>query len=235
MEARTQSYLSAFRRVQALLNEKSALVGAAVQDSEGKKLLDATVEIFEKHGVDQSRSRLEIDGHQSLTRSQEMELQKEHLLPIQSFARAKLRGVPDYATLTRSTIKLKGPALVRAARAVASAAQPYGEQLAKGGFPADTLSQLAAAADQLQATIDGKSNLKVRRAGATTGIKEATKQGNEAVKMLSAVIERQFAKDKTFLAAWKSAKRVVAKPGFPRGSAAASVASAEVPTVGAGE
>jgi len=68
---------------------------------------------------------------------------------------------------------------------------------------------------------------------ATSGISEATKQGREAVKMLSAVIERQFAKDKTFLAAWKSAKRVVAKPGFPRGTAAASVATPAAPAAGA--
>jgi hypothetical protein len=163
----------------------------------------------------------------------EVELRKEHLLPIASFARAKLRGTPDYATLTRSTIRLKGPALVRAARAVAAAGQPYADALTSGGFPADTLAQLVAAADKLEATIDGKGKLRVRRSGATTGISEATKRGWEAVKVLSAVIERQFAKDKTFLSAWKSAKRVVAKPGFPRGSAAASVASAVAPTVGA--
>jgi hypothetical protein len=226
-----QYHLNAFRKVQAFLDENVAKIGA-IKDSEGMQLLAAAVARFEKHGIDQSTSRLEIDGHANLKQALEAELRKEHLLPIASFARAKLRGVPDYATLTRSTIRLHGPALVRAARAVASAAQPYAEALVKGGFPVDTLAQLSAAADKLEGAIDGRANLKVRRVSATTGIGEATKQGNEAVRLLSAVIERQFAKDKTFLSAWKSAKRVVAKPGFPRGSAAASVASAEAPAVG---
>lgn len=53
--------------------------------------------------------------------------------------------------------------------------------------------------------------------------------GYEAVKMLSAVIDRQFAKDKTFLASWRSAKRVVAKPGVVRGGAAAVPAGTSVP------
>ena len=232
MKLVNEYHLTAFRKVQAFLDENVALIGA-IKDSEGKQLLDATIARFEQHGLDQSTSRLEIDGHASLKQALELELKKVHLLPIASFARARLRGLPDYATLTRSTTAMKGPALVRAARSVAVAAKPYADALTKAGFPADTLAQLTAAADKLEETIDGRANLKVRRVSATTGISEATKQGREAVKMLSAVIERQFAKDKTFLAAWKSAKRVVAKPGFPRGTAAASVASSAAPAVGA--
>jgi hypothetical protein len=228
-----QYVLDAFRKVQAFLDDNAGQIGA-IKDSEGKKLLDATIAQFEEHGMNQSTSRLEIDGHASLKQALEAELKKEHLLPIASFARARLRGLPDYATLTRSTWNLKGPALVRAARAVAEAAQSYAGQLVKGGFPEDTLAQLNAVAGKLEATIDGRSKLKVRRVSSTTGIGEMTKQGREAVGILSAVIERQFAKDKTFLAAWKSAKRVVAKPGFPRGSAAASVAPAAAPTAEAG-
>ncbi len=231
MRFNDQYRLDALRKVQAFLDERVGQIGT-IKDSEGKQLLDATIAQFEKHGIDQSTSRLEIDGHGNVKQALEEELRKEHLLPIASFARAKLRGVPDYATLTRSTSRLRGPALVRAARAVGSTAKPYAEALVRAGFPEDTLAQLSAAADRLEQTIDGRANLKVRRVTATTGISEATKQGSEAVKMLSAVIERQFAKDKTFLAAWKSAKRVVAKPGFARGSATASVASSTVAPAG---
>jgi hypothetical protein len=227
-----QYYLTAFRLVQAFLDENASRIGD-IMNADGKKVLDATIEQFEKYGMDQSTSVLEIGGQASAKKSLEMELKKEHLLPIASFARAKLRGLPDYATLTRSTIRLKGPALVRAARTVAVAGQPYADALTKGGFPADTLTQLAAIADKLEAIIVGKGKLKVRRSSATTGISEATKQGKEAVQELSAVIEKQFAKDKTFLSAWKSAKRVFAKPGIPRGSATAPVASPAAPTAGA--
>lgn len=54
----------------------------------------------------------------------------------------------------------------------------------------------------------------------TEAIASEKKRGTEAVRTLSAVIERQFAKDRPFLAAWRSAKRVVAKPGLPRGQSA---------------
>ena len=222
MRTVNQYALNTFRQVQTFLDENAAKIGA-LADSEGKKLLDASVAQLEAHGLNQSRSALEIDGHLSVQKSMEIDLRKEHMIPIASFARARLRGVPDYATLTRSTVHIKGRALVLAARAMAKAAQPYAEAFSRGGFPADALSQLDAAADKLEAALDGRANLKVQRVGATYGIGEQTKQGHEAVKMLGAVIERQFAKDKTFLAAWRSAKRVVAKPGLPRGSAVPSV------------
>lgn len=217
MRANDQYYLSSFKRVQAFLNENAAQMGA-IKASKGGKQLDEVVGQLEKHGIAQSSARLEIGGHANLQQSLEMALKKEHLLPIASFARANLRGVPDYATLTRSVIKLRGPALVRAARAVAVAAQPYVAALEEGGFPADTLTALSAAAGKVEETIEARASLKVRRAGSTSGISEETKRGVEAVRSLSAVVERQFAKDKAFLAAWRSAKRVVAKPGVPRGA-----------------
>lgn len=223
MRTTNQYALNAFRRVQAFLDENAGQVGA-LADSEGRELLNASVAQLEAHAMDQSGSVLGIDGHSNVQRSLERDLRKEHMQPIADFARAKLRGVPDFAALTRSSVRLKGHTLVRAARAMATAAAPHADAFTRNAFPADTIAQLGAAADTMEATIDGRANLKVRRAGATKGISEQTKQAHEAVKMLSAVIDRQFAKDSTFLAAWRSAKRVVAKPGVARGSAVGAVA-----------
>lgn len=217
MRTNNQYALNAFRRVQAFLDEHADTVGA-LRDSEARKVLDAAVAQLEAHGMNQSTSVLEIDGHLNLQRSLEIDLRKGHMQPIANFARAKLRGVPDYAALTRGVTELKGHSLVRAARAMATAAAPHAESLTRNAFPADALVQLGKAAEQVEAAIDGRANLNVRKAGATKGISEETKQASDAVKMLSAVIDRQFAKDRTFLAAWRAAKRVVAKPGVARGS-----------------
>jgi hypothetical protein len=232
MKITHQYELNAFRRVQDFLDHNGVKIGALV-DSEGRKLLDASVAQIEAHGVDQASWQLEINGHVSLQKSLEAEIRKQHMQPIADYSRARLRGVPDGAALTRSTMNLRGHALVRAARAMAAAAAPHADAFTRNGFPADTIAQLNAAADKLEATIDGRANLRVRRAGATKGIAEQAKQAHEAVKMLNAVVGRYFAKDKTFLAAWRSAKRIAAKPGISRGSAvAADSTDAAVPAIG---
>jgi hypothetical protein len=56
----------------------------------------------------------------------------------------------------------------------------------------------------------------VSRVGATRGIEEQLRTGREAVAMLHAVLSNQHGDDPTFLAAWRSARRVVAKPGAVR-------------------
>jgi hypothetical protein len=216
-----QYALNAFRQVQTFVDQNAAKLGN-VNESEGRKLLDGVVSRIEAFGLEQSSAVLEMDGHSSRRKSLEFDLQFEHMKPIADYARAKLRGVPDYASLTRRTALLKGHALVSAARAMASAAQPYADALTRNAFPADALRQLVEAADKLEASIERRVNLKVRRVGATEGINEEAKRGKEAVKMLGAVIERQFAKDKTFLASWRVAKRVAVKPGVPRGSGVVS-------------
>lgn len=73
--------------------------------------------------------------------------------------------------------------------------------------------------DLLTALAD-RANTKVHRVGATKGSSEQALRGREAVTMLNAVISKQFARDKTFLAAWLAAQRVVAKPGVARMAAA---------------
>ena len=216
MRTNNQYALSAFRRVQSFLDANAAQVGV-ISNVEARKVLDAVVVQMETHAVDQGSFVNEINGRVSTQKSLETELRKEHMQPIAEFARAKLRGQPGFAQLSVGSGRLSGPALVHAARSMAQAAAPYAEALETNGFP-EALAGLTQAADRLQAAIGGRGDLKVRRAGATQGITEQTKRGQEAVRMLSAAIERKFAKDATFLASWRSAKRISVKPGVPRGS-----------------
>ena len=146
------------------------------------------------------------------------DLRARHMQPIATFARARLKGVPDFAALTRPVTKLQPKPLVRAAQAMATAAAPHVDALVRGGFPADTIAQLSAAADAVSSAVVDRANTKVRRVGSTKGIESELLHGREAVAMLHAVISQQFAGDHTFLAAWHAARRVTAKAGAPRGT-----------------
>jgi len=146
--------------------------------------------------------------------------------PIAKFARAELSGVPNFAALTPAVRNLEGDRLVIAARELARAAAPYATQLEAGHFPADCLAQLGAAADAVEASIKARSAQTLQRVNATQDVETAVNRGRAIVMRLDARISRLIAHDPALVEEWRVAKRVVKKPGVPRGSAAKSGASA---------
>lgn len=229
MNQHQQRTLDSLRRVQDFLDTHADVVGP-LKDSEGRKQLDDAVTQLAAHSNDQGSADLAMAGQISREKSLVTDLKTEHMQPIATFARAKLRGAPDFAALTKSAAKLKGKALVRAARAMATAAAPNADTLTQGGFPADTVTQLGDAATAVDGALTDRANTKVHRVGATKGISEQALRGREAVTMLNAVISKQFVRDKTFLAGWRTARRIVAKPGVARVAVAPLVAVAPVAT-----
>lgn len=215
MKQHQQRELDSLRRVQDFLSSNADALHP-LADTEGSKQLDSAVARLAALGNDQGSADLHMAGQISREKSLVTDLKTRHIQPIATFARARLRGVPDFATLTRSLAGLNSRALVRAARAMATAAAPHADALTRGGFPADTIAQLASAADAVQNALVERANTKVGRVGATRGIEEQLRSGREAVAMLHAVIGKQFGGDPTFLAAWRAARRVVAKPGAVR-------------------
>jgi hypothetical protein len=126
-------------------------------------------------------------------------------------------------TVLRAANHLSAPTLtIRAAGFVTA---PQQDVLTRAGFPADTVAQLGAAAAALDSAIIERANAKVRRVGSTEGIHEELLKGREAVAMLNAVVSKQFVGDKTFLAAWRAAHRVTAKPGTARVPVAVSLST----------
>lgn len=190
-----------------------------LKDAEGRKQLDAAVTRLAAYENEQGSAVLEMAGQQSRAHALVADLRARHMQPISTFARAKLRGVPDFAALTRPVAKLQPKQLVRAAQAMATGAAPHADALVKGGFPADTIAQLSAAAAAVSDALEDRANTRVRRVGSTKGIESTLQHGRDAVGMLHAVLSKQFAHDATFLAAWRSARRVTNKVGAPRGFA----------------
>ena len=224
MNQKQQRKIDSLLRVRDFLDANADRVGA-LKDSEGRKQLDDAVNTLTIHGGDQAATDLVMAGQISRERAFAIELRASHMQPIASFARAKLHGVPDFAALVKSGVDLQPKQLVRAARAMATAAASQADALTRAGFPADTVAQLGAAASALESVITERANAKVRRVGSTKGIHEELARGREAVAMLNAVVSKQFVGDQTFLAAWRAARRVMAKPGIVRVPTAVSVSA----------
>jgi hypothetical protein len=224
MNQEQQRKADSLRRVQDFLGANADQVGA-LKDSEGSTQLNEAVDALINHGGNQAATDLAMAGQISRRRALQAELRASHMQPLATFARAKLRGAPDFAALVKSGKGLGPTQLVRAARAMATAAAPQLDVLTRAGFPADTITQLGAAAAALENAITERANAKVRRVGSTKGIYEELLKGREAVAMLNAVVSKQFAGDKTFLAAWHAAHRVTAKPGIARVSTAVSASA----------
>ena len=228
MQQQEQRKLDSLRRVQDFLDAHADAVGA-LRNSEGRVQLDEAVASLTAHNADQAATDLALAGAKEKQQALASELQSKHMVSIAQFARAKLRGVPDFAALAKSGFGLRLKALIHAARAMATAAAPQRDAFVSAGFPPDAIAELGAVASALEATMTDRANAKVRRVGATKGIEEAVKRGREAVAMLNAVIGRQFAGDATFLAGWRAARRVTAKPGLAKFAAAVLPTAAPVP------
>ena len=236
MKRREQYRVDALNRSKDFIGTNADAVGA-VAESATMKQLDRSLVAIAGFSNDQNAAGRFIAGRASRERALTTVLVEQHMNPITTFARARLRGAPDFAALITRPRKLNGAALVREARGMATAAAPHVNALVAGGFPADTLTQLGAAADALEAALVDRANAKVGRISATKGIAEQLQVGREAVAMLHAVVSRQLVSNPTLLAGWNGARRVTSKPGVARGgivsTPAASIAPATPPVAAA--
>jgi hypothetical protein len=225
MRQQQQRQTDSLRRVQDFLDAHAAELGS-LGDSEGGKQLDDALAKVDELGNAQGTADLVMAGQIARRRALSLELQVGHMLPIARFARARLRGVPDFAALTRSGARFGPRNVVAAARAMATAATPHVDVLVQAGFPTDGVVQLEAAADAMQKAMVERANTQVGRVGATKGIEEQLRRGREAVAQLDALVRRQLKGDPMLLAAWQSARRVTAKPGATRVVAGAAAPAA---------
>ncbi len=223
-------------RVQDFFVVNVATLGPLTTSAAAVQLKAAIDQIATQHNQQESANNNMLG---QITREQAAteDLRDNHMKPIAIFSREGLKGVPDIAALTKSTHKLRGKQLVAAGRAMATSASPHVGELVKGGFQPDVVTQLATAADTLNTAITDRANTKVARVGATDGIRASLASGRSAVRMLDAVIRKQFAQNPTLLASWRAAKRVIRKaggvntPAAPTGAAPTPAVAATVPTV----
>ncbi|HVT38387.1 MAG TPA: hypothetical protein VHE78_05060 [Gemmatimonadaceae bacterium] len=207
MNKRQQHLVDSLRRVQAFLDTHGDAVGP-LKDTEARKQLDQTVGRAIAHALDQSTAERELAGTGNQAKQLAGDLKTGHMTPVAQFARAKLRGVPNFKALAQVPHSLRGPSLVTAAHAMATAATPYVSHLLKAQFPTESVPQLASAANALGAALADRAAALSRHVIATAGVQEQLALGREAVAMLDPIVTRRLAGKKDLLAGWRSAKRV---------------------------
>ena len=191
MNQRQQRSLDALLRTQAFLNANASTVGVTAT-SAARRELDDAIAALSDHSTTQGSVARTMDGQLNIERALKVSIRNAHIKPIATFARARLRGTPNFATLTRTVGRVRGGKLVHTARALATAAAPYADSFSASGLPADTAQQLANAAEELQGAITARSSSNVARIGATTAIKEQLVAGREAVQILHAILSKRL-------------------------------------------
>lgn len=230
MKGSEQRVLDSLNRSAEYIDTNIDVLGPMASSGSYKQLKSSVVTLnalSNQQGV----AGLTIKGQVNLQAALAKQLKSQHMVPLATFARANLRGAPDYAAFTKPFKQLAGAALVRAARAMATAAAPHTDALTQSGFPADTIAQLDAAASALESAMTDHASARTGRVSATKGIKNELRSGREAVMVLHAIIARQFASDTAFSAGWNSARRVTAKIGAIRTpSTTPTLASPQAPS-----
>jgi len=223
MDLGSQYVVQSFGRVQKYLDAHVAVLGA-INTTEARTTLDDVVTRLDGHRLTRDAARIQTVGETNRQRQLESELREKHMRPVATFAKAKLRGVPDFKAMT-TVRKLKGLRLVAAAQAMAQAAAPFAAQFAAADFPSTFLDELSAAAEAVKASMETRSRTHVVRVGSGKALKAELKRGRDAVGELSGAVLKKLAGNTQLLAEWHVAKRVVRKPGVP-----ATPATAKVPT-----
>jgi hypothetical protein len=149
-----QRYSSAtLRRVQQFLDSHADVVGPINQSAVRQELDAAYADTIATVNEQGTRTRV-ARGERANQRSLEQSLKRLHLTPIVKFARAGLRGVPNFGALTPNVQNLQGDGLVKAANALLTAAAPYAATFIEGHFPENFIGEAHQATNALQTSIE---------------------------------------------------------------------------------
>ena len=210
-----QRQLDSLIRSQDFFDKNGVAIGP-VATSPAKKQIDDAVSEVRAHVTEQGATARAIAGQSGRINGMAHELVKSHISPITKFARANLRGVSDYQTLTKTPKTGTSKKLVSQAYAIAKAAAPYATQMTAAGFPTDTVDQLFVATNELNDAIVKREPMRASRVKSTASIDKLLKDGRDGVRKIDAVLAKRLAGDAPALKAWRSASRVDAKQGAVR-------------------
>lgn len=194
-------------RVQGFLDGNADAV-PSVNDSDTRRQLDTAVGELEAAATAQDTAKRELRGEVNLGLQLETRLERKYLSPLATFARASLKGVPDFAALTPATASLTGARLVVAARGLADAAENYSAKLAQAKFPKSFLDELRAAADAVEASIGRRREKRALRISATKRTEKADGDCRLALRTLDSLVRHHILGNEVLERGWRTAKRL---------------------------
>jgi hypothetical protein len=205
-------------RAEDFFVQHATLIGNVAQ-SAAKRLIDDTVAQLREHITAQGATARVVAGQTGRIHGMAKELVANHISPITKFARANLKGITDYETLTKTPRSAAPKKLVTHAYAIAKSAAPYATAMTEAGFPDDTVDQLLEATNELNDAIIKREPMRTDKVRATESIETLLQQGRDAVRKIDAVLAKRLVAEGPALAAWRSSSRVDGKPGAVRQSA----------------
>jgi hypothetical protein len=223
------------RRIQAFLVANDAVLGN-INKSGMRADLDAIVAALGDSGGQQAAGRVSAIGETAKQRTLRLALRLNHMRPIASVAKAKLRTVPNFQAMTIPSPNIRIVSLLAHAHGMAEAAGRYAQVFVDAGLPDDFLAKLTAAADAVKGSIDTRAAARGQRSSATGTLKGLENRARLVFKALNDFVVPILAADIAhggLLAEWKSARRVDSRGGPVAGveQAARALSPAPSPTV----
>jgi hypothetical protein len=222
------------RRVQAFLDTNDSLLNS-INKSGMRSELDTVVLALGQSGGQQAAGRVNAIGETAKQRTLRLALRLNHMRPIASVARAKLRTVPNFQSMTMPSPKIRVVSLLTHAHGMAEAAAPYAQVFIDAGLPDDFIAKLTAAADAVKASIDTRAAARGQRSSATgtlTGLENRARLVFRALNDFVVPILVADVAHSGLLAEWKRARRVDARSGPVAGveQAARAISPTPAPT-----
>jgi hypothetical protein len=194
-------------RVQRFLDDNAALLGP-VNSSGARKALDDAAEHLAAQAVAQGEHIIGSTGETERQRALRLALRTQCLRPIARVAAARLNEVPEFSALRLPSKDLGGSGLATAAHAMANAAAPYAQTFIDAGLKPDFLDALRDLADEIEASLGGRTRHEIARSASTIALRAETSRGRAALNLLDAAIQQHVPDDAQFLAEWSSARRI---------------------------
>jgi hypothetical protein len=220
------------RRIQAFLVANDAVLGS-INKSGMRSDLDTILAALGESGGQQAAGRVNAVGETANQRTLRLALRLNHMRPIASVARAKLRTVPNFEAMTMPNPKIRVVSLLAHAHGMAEAAQPYAQVFIDAGLSEEFVAKLTAAAEAVKTSIDTRAAARGQRSGATGTLKDLENRARLAFKALNDFVVPVLSVDVAhsgLLAEWKKARRVDSRGGPVGGAEQAARALAPLPS-----
>ena len=202
MQVQDEVVFETLRGIQRFLEDNGTTLDA-VNKASARERLDEMVAQIGSHAVAQVAGRRAAVGETAKQRSLRLALRSDHMRPIAVIASQKLREQPEFTLLRVPRFSVRGAALTTAAYDMANAAEKYTELFVHEGLPTDFVAQLRGAADQLGQSMDVRGQNQGQRAGATEGLKSATRRARALIRVLDAQVRPKLGTNDELLRQWR--------------------------------
>jgi hypothetical protein len=217
MQKAQEARLNSLRRIQTFLDANASALGT-VSKSTSRTDLDAAVTKLEADTSRQAQAGVDATSRTKIKDVAREDLRVNHMQPIAAIARKKLNTVPAIQDLKLPPKNTSDAALLARGPAMADAAAPYTQVFIDQQLPADFIAELRASVEAVKQAVAARETAQLALNAATKAVKDQLAITHTDVKVLNALVVKQLKGRTDLLNAWKSAKRVKAKPGVPTGS-----------------